>query len=269
MTISHAFFLGLLEGITEFLPVSSTGHLILAGHALGLSDGISATFEVFIQLGAILAVVFCYFNRFVGLVLPQEGNTFSGLRGIVLLVLTTLPGAFLGLMLHDSIKSLFSPASVAVALVAGAACMIATENLMRMRDGTACVSSIDGLTWKMAAGIGIFQCLALWPGFSRSASTIMGGLILGLDKKTAADYSFMAAVPIIAGAAGYDLLKSMSMLSSSDVFPFFVGTAVSFLSAFAAMRFFISLLNKKGLVPFAVYRIVLAAFVYLFLIRQG
>ena len=267
MDIAYAVFLGLLEGLTEFLPVSSTGHLILAGHALGMADDASATFEVFIQLGAILAVIFCYLKRFLGLLHPSKENAFSGLRGIWLLLLTTIPGALLGLFFHSAIKSLFSPRSVALALVAGAACMIATEHWTCKRTSSGIADSLDKLTWKQALGIGMFQCCALWPGFSRSASTIMGGLLLGLDKKTAADYSFIAAVPIIIGAAGYDLVKSLDMLNTSSVLPFCIGTAVSFISAMAAIRFFISFLNRNGLTPFAYYRFFLAAAVYLLMIR--
>lgn len=264
-TLSTAAVLGLVEGLTEFLPVSSSGHLVIASDLLGFAGPKAATFGVFIQVGAILAVLALYWRRFLSLLCPRPDSAFSGLRGIVLLLLTTLPGALLGLAFHSFIKSLFTPATVAAALVCGAVLMLVVEKRMASRQDDLPVGDLDQLTMKQALGIGCFQCLALWPGFSRSASTIMGGMLLGVRRETAAEYSFVAAVPIITGAAGYDLLKSLSLFSAADIPFFLVGSFVAFISAIVAMRSFIALLKRTTLRPFAYYRLLLAVPVYWFM----
>lgn len=263
-----AALLGLVEGLTEFLPVSSTGHLILVGDALGLSGSRAATFEIVIQFGAILAVLLLYWGRFLGLLRPRPHRAFSGLRGIALLMTTTLPGALLGLAASPFIKSLFSPSCVMVSLGVGALCMLLVEwRVARNPARISAPSGLDDLTFRQAFGVGCFQCLALWPGFSRSAATIMGGMLLGLRRELAAEYSFIAAVPLIVGAAGYDLLKSLHLFSVTDL-PFFaVGTALAFVSAVAAIKTFIRLLGRVSLRPFAVYRLLFIVPVYWFLVR--
>lgn len=260
-----AVIMGLVEGLTEFLPVSSTGHLILTGELLGLSGAASDTFELVIQVGAMLAVILCYFGRFWGLLFPDKSNSkaFSGLRGILLLLVTTFPGAMFGLLLHANIKALFTPFYVAIALFAGALLMLVVEK----KQFAVKYSAIDEIDFKTALGVGLFQCCALWPGFSRSASTICGGMILGLKREVAAEYSFLAAVPIIVGAAGYDLFKSYALISVNDLPFFIVGTVVSFLSALVAIKGFIAMLSKVGLVPFAVYRLLLVVPVYYFMVN--
>lgn len=263
-----AALLGLVEGLTEFLPVSSTGHLILAADALGLSGPRAATFEIVIQFGAILAVLLLYGGRFRGLLRPRSDRAFAGPRGIALLITTTLPGALLGLAASPFIKSLFSPACVVASLGTGAVCMLLVEWwAARYPERAARASGLDQLTFRQALGVGCFQCLALWPGFSRSASTIMGGMLLGLRREVAAEYSFIAAVPLIVGAAGYDLLKSLHLFSAADL-PFFVmGTLVAFVSAVAAIKTFIALLGRTTLRPFAVYRLLLIVPVYWFMVH--
>jgi len=261
-----AAVLGFVEGLTEFLPISSSGHLVIASSLLGFAGPKAATFGVVIQVGAILAVLTLYWRRFYGLLRPQAGSAFSGLHGILLLILTTLPGAGLGLALHGFIKTLFTPVSVAAALVVGGVLMLVIEKVMADCQNDMPTTSLDQLTVKQALGIGCFQCLALWPGFSRSASTIMGGMILGVRRETAAEYSFVAAVPIIMGAAGYDLIKSLSLFSVADIPFFLVGSAVAFVSAIAAMRSFIAILKHSTLKPFAFYRFLLAVPVYLFMV---
>ncbi len=261
-----ACVMGLVEGLTEFLPVSSTGHLILTGELLGLSGDLSDTFEVFIQIGAMLAVILCYFNRFWGLLFPKKGiekKAFSGLRGIFLLILTTLPGASLGLLLHSTIKMLFTPQVVAIALFLGAILMVFVEK----KQYNVKFQSIDELDIKTAFGIGLFQCCALIPGFSRSASTICGGMLLGVKREVAAEYSFLAAVPIIVGAAMYDLWKSYHLIGADDISFFAIGTFVSFLSALLAIKGFIAMLSKVGLIPFAIYRFLLVIPVYYFMVN--
>jgi undecaprenyl-diphosphatase len=254
----NAIILGIVEGLTEFLPVSSTGHLIIAGHLLDFTGPKAETFSIVIQLGAILAVVVLYFDRFTGLLRRDPARAFSGLRGLWLLFLTSLPASVAGLLLHGAIKEhLFGPQTVAWALAAGALAIFAVE--ARPRRGR--VASLDQMTPALALGIGMFQCLALWPGFSRSAATIMGGMLLGARRDVAAEYSFIAAVPIMVAATGYDLLKNHGLFTLADL-PFMaVGFVVSFLSAWAAVRLFIGLVGRMTLRPFAAYRLVLAALV--------
>lgn len=253
-TFLNAIILGIVEGLTEFLPVSSTGHLIIAGHLLGFTGPKAETFEIVIQLGAILAVVAMYLPTFWGLVRPT-GRAFGGIRGLLLLFLTSLPASLLGLVAHSAIKEhLFSPVTVAFALMAGALAILFVERLGTRKT----VGDLDAMTPALALGIGCFQCLSLWPGFSRSAATIMGGMILGVDRRTAAEYSFIAAVPIMFAATGYDLLKSWRIFTPDDFTVLAVGFAVSFVAAWAAVKVFIALLSRLTLRPFAWYRLALA-----------
>ena len=256
-----ALLLGLVEGLTEFLPVSSTGHLILAGHLLGFTGPKAEAFEIVIQLGAILAVVVLYRDRFLGLVLPRPRQAFSGMRGLWLLFLTSLPAGLLGLASRKLIhQHLFSPLTVAAALAVGGLAIFAVE----ARRNRPRLFTLDQMTPGLALGIGLFQCLALWPGFSRSAATIMGGMLLGCKRGLAAEYSFIAAVPIMTAATGYELLKSWSLLSAADLPLFAVGFLISFVSAWLAVRWFVGLVSTWTLRPFAAYRLVLAPLVFLF-----
>lgn len=258
-----AVVLSIVEGLTEFLPVSSSGHLIIVGDLMGFVGEKAATFEVVIQLGAILAVVVLYWPRFWGLLRPQPYARFAGVRGIALLMLTSLPACVFGLLAHSTIKAhLFTPASVCLALAVGAVCMILAEK----RKVRPVYITLDDMTPKLALGVGLFQCLALWPGFSRSAATIMGGMMLGAKRNLAAEYSFVAAVPIMVAATGYDLLKSWSLFTAADI-PFFaIGIVGSFLAALAAVKIFVALVGRMTLVPFAVYRLILAPMVYYFMV---
>jgi undecaprenyl-diphosphatase len=261
------FVLGAVEGLTEFLPVSSTGHLILAGELLGFSGAKAATFEVVIQLGAVCAVACLYRKRLAALV-PRRGvsgrsaSRFAGWRGVWMLLLTTLPPALLGLVAHDAVKALFTPASVCLALAAGAVCMLLAE-----LRGEGRISSLDDLTPKLAAGIGLFQCLALWPGFSRAAATIMGGMLLGARRTVAAEYSFLAAIPLLCAASAYDLWKNRHLLNLDDAFLFAWGGLVSFLFAILAVKSLITLLGRMSLRPFAFYRLLLAVMAYCLLVK--
>lgn len=260
-----AVILSVIEGLTEFLPVSSSGHLILAGDLLNFTGPKAATFEVVIQLGAILAVVVLYWPRFLGLLIPSGEKKFSGLYGIWLLLLTSIPACVAGLLLHSIIKTwLFQSSAVIWALVAGAICMIIVERF----HGKPRYESLDQLTPKLALGIGLCQCCALWPGFSRSASTIMGGILLGCSRGLAAEYSFIAAVPIMVAATGYDLLKTWSLFTSEDLVFFAVGMLGAFISALLAIKVFVRLLSRVTLVPFAVYRLILAPVFYYFVILR-
>jgi len=247
-----AVWLGLIEGVTEFLPISSTGHLILAGDLLRFTGPEAKTFEVVIQFAAILAVMHLYRDRFLGLLRPSPDRRFSGPFGIWLLFLTTLPAGLLGLLAHSQIKEhLFAPAPVAMALGVGALGLL----LVEIKRPAARFDDLDDLGWRLALGVGLFQCLALWPGFSRAAATIIGAMFLGADRKLAAEYSFLAAVPIIAAASGFDLFTSWTHLTGSDIPVFATGCLVSFASAWLVVKGFLHLLDHFTLKPFAYYRI--------------
>jgi undecaprenyl-diphosphatase len=258
----YAAILGVVEGITEFLPISSTGHLILTDHLLGfkqlVGDDFSKAFEVIIQLGAILAIVAAYPHRFLGLLNFKEEKGFSGLRGISLLVITSIPAALLGFAVEKRIDLyLFSPATVAAALAVGAIWILAVEWYKPQTK----TEGVDAITWKEALYIGLFQCLSLWPGMSRAASTILGGMISGLDRKTATEYSFFAAVPIMIAATLYKLIKIYHFLTPDRFKMLTIGFVVSFIFAWLAVKFFIHFLSRHTLVPFAWYRLILAGLV--------
>jgi undecaprenyl-diphosphatase len=254
-----AVVLGVVEGLTEFLPVSSTGHLIIAGSLLGFTGEGAGTFTIFIQLGAILAVVVLERHRFAGLLRADAARAFSGARGVGLLALTTLPALLAGALLHGVIKSrLFGPGPVAIGLAAGGILILAVE---RFRPAPR-IDGVDALGWREALAIGLFQCLAMWPGVSRAGATIVGGLLCGLERRTAATYSFLAAVPVLAAASMLDLYKGFGSLSAGDVAPFAVGFIVSFVAAWAAIRTFVAILARHTLVPFAWYRLAIAPAVW-------
>ncbi|MDD3470047.1 MAG: undecaprenyl-diphosphate phosphatase [Thermoguttaceae bacterium] len=270
--------LGIVEGLTEFLPVSSTGHLVLVESWLNfqntLGDGgkqFADAFKMIIQLGAILAILVVYPRRFIGLADLRWRSGFAGIRGLSLLFVTSVPAALLGVAFNDIIDEwLLSPLPVAAALAVGAIWMLVIERSFVRRVSaavsevsSASTSELDGLdqlTWKQAVGIGCFQCLALWPGMSRSTSTILGAMMLGVDRKTATAYSFFAAVPIMIGAAFWTVIRKYDAILAGGHFGLLaVGFVVSFFSAWLAVRWFVSFLTRHTLRPFGWYRLVLAA----------
>jgi undecaprenyl-diphosphatase len=261
-----AVVLGIVEGLTEFIPVSSTGHLIVAGNLLGFVGEKASTFEVAIQLGAILSVVVLYWDRFLGLVSRRGRATsgsvsaLSGWPGICRIGIASLPALIAGYLFHDFIKShLFTPVTVSWALAVGGVAILIVERSVSQQS----FASLETLTLKQAFGIGLFQVLSLWPGISRSAATIVGGLVLGLDRKGAAEFSFLIAVPIMIAASAYDVLKMSAALTSHDIGQFAVGFIVSFIVALISIKTFIRLLGRWSLIPFAWYRIVVAPVFYL------
>jgi undecaprenyl-diphosphatase len=258
-----ALIMGLVEGLAEFLPISSTGHLILTGELLNFTGEAAKTFEIFIQLGAIMAAAILYRKRIFALFGLRGANTPKYNINLLHVFLGVIPAIFLGLLLHDFIKDvLFSPTTVLIGLIAGGVLMIAAEKF----QGEIKAHTIDDITYRQALLIGVFQCLALWPGFSRSGSTMSGGLLGGVHRKAAADFSFFIAIPMMVGATGLDLFKSWDHLSSSDIGYFAVGFIVSFLVALAAMVTFLKLLERVKLTPFAIYRFVLAGVFWFFLL---
>lgn len=257
-----AVILGIVEGITEFLPVSSTGHMILVGHIVHFTDERASVFEVFIQLGAICAIIVAYWPRLLGLLRPaDERQGFTGFRGLALLAVTTVPAVILGSIAHGYIKRhLFTPFTVACGLAIGGLWIILTERLLRNRRN----ASLDTINWKDALGIGCFQCLALWPGMSRSGSTILGGMLLGLERRAATEYSFFAAIPVMFAACLFDLLKGLSSLHREDLLIFGIGFAVAFVSALFAVKLFIRFLTRHTLEGFGWYRLVVSAVAFWF-----
>jgi undecaprenyl-diphosphatase len=267
MEFLQAIILGIVEGITEFIPVSSTGHLIIVGHLLGYKGEKAAFFEIVIQFAAILAVVWLYKERFLGLLdfKNPDQSSFRGINGLKLLAWACAPAFVLGFLFRDFIKAyLFSPVTVALALIVGGIILLFIDRIAPPPT----VTTLDKITWKEALIIGVYQCFALWPGVSRSAATITGGMLTRLDRKTAAEFSFFAAVPIMTLATAYDFVKSMNALSFSDL-PFFtVGFVTSFIFALLAVKYFIQLLSRMTLVPFGWYRIGVGLVVML-LVVQG
>lgn len=259
----QAAFLGVVQGITEFLPVSSTGHLILFKSWCGLV--VDDSFEIFIQAGSVLAVLVEYARRFRRLFHFTDNNGFSGLRGWGLLAMTTFPAGVVGLLAHDWITgNFYGVAPVAVALGIGGIVMLLVEWKLPARVAS---DGLDGVGWGRALGIGLFQCLALFPGVSRSASTIIGGRVLGLDRKTATEYSFFAAVPTLSLAALYSLYKGMSAgnVTAADLPMFGIGFIVSFVASLLAIRWLLRIISHHTFAPFGWYRILLAVLLLIFL----
>lgn len=247
-----AIVLGIVEGLTEFIPVSSTGHLIVAGHALDYTGDKADTFEVFIQLGAILAVAVIYRERIRSVLSFAPGEGVQGRNGLFLLAVTSAPAFVLGAALHSVIKDhLFSPFTVAIGWgIGGIALILVEKYLPRVTK-----HGMDAIRVPDALIIGIAQCLALWPGVSRSAATISASMVRGIDRKAAAEYSFLIALPVIGAASLFDLYSNRDLLSSSDIPMFATGFVVSFIAAWFAVRFFLRLLAVTTMKPFGWYRI--------------
>ena len=253
--------MGVVEGITEYLPVSSTGHLILAEKCLG--NSFHESFAVVIQSGAMLAVLVEYRRRFWRLADFRRPAGFSGFRGLFWLFLTTLPALVLGFFFHDAIKArLFAPQTIAIALGAGGAAMVVLERWLPAHDE----GGVDALGWKRALGVGLFQCIAMVPGTSRSMATILGGRLMGLGRKTAAEYSFFAAVPVLLLAGAYDFYRGWSSLRRTDLVPYAVGLIVSFGVAWLAIRWLMRLISHHTFEGFGWYRIALSLLVWVTLV---
>ena len=247
-----ATILGILEGLTEFLPVSSTGHLIIVGDLLGYTDDTSKVFKIVIQLAAILAVCWDYRERLISVATGLRSEP-AAQRFVGKLFVAFLPAAVLGLMFHSTIKSvLFNPLTVATALVVGGIIIIYIEK----RAYHPRVESVDAMGWGDALKVGFAQALAMIPGTSRSGATIMGGLVFGLSRKTAAEFSFFLAIPTMFAATAYDLYKNWSLLRIEDLPVFAVGSLASFVAAMWAVKTFIRFISNHTFIVFAWYRII-------------
>ncbi len=246
-----ALILGLVEGVTEFLPISSTGHLIIAGDLLNFNDEKGKIFEIVIQLGAILAVCWAYRAK-IGHVLAAT-NEKSSQQLIVNLSLAFLPAALLGLAFHHQIKHyLFSPITVACALIMGGIAILIIERIAPQPN----IDVVDGMDWQHALKIGFAQTAALFPGVSRSGATILGGMLFGLSRSAATEFSFFLAIPIMFAATAFELLSNYKLFSWQDVDLFAVGFITAFISALLVIKLFIRYVAKHNFTGFAWYRIV-------------
>ncbi|MGQ0455454.1 MAG: undecaprenyl-diphosphate phosphatase [Hyphomicrobium sp.] len=248
----HVVLLGLIEGLTEYIPVSSTGHLLLAERLLGVSST-GRTFEVLIQLGAILALLTVYAAKLWGIArdLPSDPRT---QRFVAAVVLAFIPAAVLGVLGHKIIKEIFfeSPLIICASLVAGGIILLVVD---RMKLDTPTTDVMD-ISPGMAFKIGLCQCLALVPGVSRSGSTIVGALLLGADKRTAAEFSFFLAMPTMAGAFAYDLYKNWSALSADDLSQIALGFVAAFVTGVLVVRYVLDFIQAKGLSFFGWWRLI-------------
>ncbi|AXN38562.1 undecaprenyl-diphosphate phosphatase [Peribacillus butanolivorans] len=259
-----AVILGLVEGLTEFAPVSSTGHMIIVDDIWLKSNElfgseVANAFKVVIQLGSILAVVVLFWGRFMDLLGLRKMKNPSAPGGqklnLLQIIVGLLPAAVLGLLFEDYIdENLFTMKTVIVGLILGAFLMIAADKFRPKVTA----ETVDQITYKQALGVGLIQCLSLWPGFSRSGSTISGGVLLGMSYRAASDFTFIMAVPIMAGASLLKIIKYWDIFTP-EVLPFFIAGFISaFIFALFCIRFFLVLINKVKLTPFAIYRIVVA-----------
>jgi undecaprenyl-diphosphatase len=248
-----AAIMGIVEGLTEFLPISSTGHLILAGSLLGMHDDKAKVFDIAIQTGAIFAVILVYWQKIreTLIALPNEKKAQQFALNVLI---AFIPAVVLGLLFGKAIKAnLFTPVVVASTFIIGGFVILWAEK----RQQTAVrVQSVDDMSAMDALKVGLVQCLALVPGTSRSGATIIGGMLLGLSRKAATDFSFFLAMPTLIGAGVYSLYKERAVLSLGDIPMFTVGLVFSFLSAWLCVRWLLRYISTNNFVPFAWYRIV-------------
>ncbi|MEQ1941233.1 undecaprenyl-diphosphate phosphatase [Mesorhizobium sp. VNQ89] len=251
-TLFDALVLGLLEGLTEFIPVSSTGHILLAGHFLGF-ESTGKAFEILIQLGAILAILTVYFHRLVKLLVdfPSDGRTRRFVLGVLI---AFLPAAFLGVLAHGFIKTVLfeTPMLICVMLILGGFVLLWIDRLELKPK----FHDVMDYPLSLCLKIGLFQCLALIPGTSRSGSTIVGALLMGTDKRSAAEFSFFLAMPTMAGAFAYDLFKNRDVLSSADIPIIAVGFVAAFVSALLVVRHLLDYVSRHGFALFAWWRLI-------------
>ncbi|WP_066894275.1 undecaprenyl-diphosphate phosphatase [Clostridium nigeriense] len=271
--ILKAIVIAVVEGLTEFVPVSSTGHMILVGSLIGFRTGLPGAeafakmFEVVIQLGAILAVVILYWNKLWGAVVEFFTFIFSlgkkgekGFKFGINILIGSIPALIVGLTLYDNIKSLFKPSAVVVGFIVGGILLIVIENRFRnkiSKRGNMATTDVFDITPIQAIKVGLFQVLSMWPGMSRSASTIMGGWIAGLSTPVAAEFSFFLAVPAMVGSSAMDLFNfDYSIMNSTFIVALIVGFIVAFIVSIVVMDMFVSYLKKKPMRIFAIYRVI-------------
>ncbi len=259
-----AIALGIVEGITEYVPVSSTGHLILAGHWLAFPEEKAASFEIFIQLGAVLAVVWFYRVKLLDIA-RRLGSDPAARVFVGKVLLAFVPAAVVGLLLHHWItRVLFGPLPVAAALAGGGALLIAIDRPGRHEGAE---GALEDVTWSQALTVGLVQVAALWPGMSRSGATVIGGLLAGLSRRVALEFSFFLAIPTLGAASVFALWEARKVLVASDASIFALGFAVSFVVSLAVIAVLLRYVRDHDLRPFGWYRIVLAVAVVIALAR--
>ena len=263
--IATYLLLGIIEGLTEFLPVSSTGHLILAGALLGFEGESSVAFKIAIQFGAILAVLVAYWRRFWGVadgMMRRDPASWAFTRNILI---GFLPALAIGVVAYDAIRAAIqTPLLVAVMLVLGGIAILLIERMVKQVR----FESVEGVPTRTALAIGVVQCLAMVPGVSRSGATIMGALLMGVERKTAAEFSFFLAVPTMAAAASYALWKDRALLSADDMAAIGIGLVTSFIVALAVVKAFVTIVSRYGFAPFAWYRIVVGSLALVWLLAR-
>ena len=251
-----AALMGIVEGLTEFLPISSTGHLILAGSLLGFDDEKSKVFDIAIQTGAIVAVIIVYWQKLRGTVLALRTEK-QARRFALNVFIAFVPAVLLGLLFGKAIKAhLFNPTVVASTFIIGGFIILWAERRQKNNPALARIQDVDSMTPLDALKVGLAQCLAMIPGTSRSGATIIGGMLLGLSRKAATDFSFFLAIPTLIGAGAYSLYKERALLSLADVPVFGVGLVFSFLSAWLCIRWLLRFIATHSFEGFAYYRIV-------------
>jgi undecaprenyl-diphosphatase len=251
MNFIDAGILGIVEGLTEFLPVSSTGHLILASHVLAIPQTeLLKTFDIAIQLGAICAVLVLYFKSFLNI------------QNLKKIIIAFIPTAVIGLVFYNVVKNylLDNELVVLLALLVGGIAIIVFEKWHKERDDD--VASIEGVSTRQALGIGLVQSISIIPGVSRSATTILGGLMLGLKRIAIVEFSFLLAVPVMISATGLDLMKNYSLFSKSDIGLIAVGFITAFIVAILVIKIFLKYVRTQNFIPFGIYRIVVAILFY-------
>ena len=256
MLLLKAAIMGLVEGLTEFLPISSTGHLILAGALLGFDDDKAKVFDIAIQTGAIFAVIMVYWQKIRDTIvaLPTEKQA---QRFAMNVSIAFFPAVVLGLLFGKAIKAnLFTPVVVASTFIIGGFIILWAERRQQTNPATARIQDVDAMTPMDALKVGLVQCVAMIPGTSRSGATIIGGMLMGLSRKAATDFSFYLAIPTLMGAGAYSLYKERALLSMADAPMFAVGLVVSFISAWLCIRWLLRFISTHSFVGFAYYRIV-------------
>jgi len=266
LELLKALILGFVEGMTEFAPVSSTGHMIIVDDMWLKTEEFlgkypANTFKIVVQLGSILAVVVVMWKRMLSLVglynISGQSRSMKGRFNLMHVIVGMLPAVVLGFAFKDFIDDhLFKVEHVIYALVAGAILMIIADKFATKKPS---VDSLDKISYGLTFKIGLVQCLSLWPGFSRSGATISGGVLFGMSHRVAADFTFIMAVPIMAGASLVSVLKNWDTLSMDYIGFYVVGFTSSFIFALLSIKFFLALISKVKLMPFAIYRLVLAA----------
>lgn len=274
--IFKAIIIAIVEGLTEFVPVSSTGHMILVGDLINFRGAenidFSSMYEVVIQLGAILAVVVLYRKKIFGSIVEfisyiiafftknktQMKKSETGFKFGINVILGSIPAMICGLTLYDSIKGLFTVKAVGIAFIVGGILLLVIESWYRKKPSRKVINSVDDISYKQSFLVGIFQCLAMWPGMSRSASTIMGGWVAGFSTTVATEFTFFLAIPAMVGSSAMDLLQfDYSIMNSTYWTALAIGFVVAFIVSLVVIDKFIAYLKKKPMKVFAVYRVIM------------